>query len=41
VTSNLNASGFRERMGERLADRLREGAVFESTGPSLRQRGGR
>lgn len=40
ITSNLDAAGFKARLGERLTDRLREGRVFESTGPSLRQRGG-
>lgn len=41
ITSNLNAAGFKERLGERLSDRVREGCVFESSGPSLRARGGR
>lgn len=41
ITSNLDAAAFKERMGERLTDRIREGRVFESSGPSLRARGGR
>ncbi len=41
ITSNLGAEDFKKRLGERLSDRLREGRVFESTGPSLRQRGGK
>ena len=40
VTSNLGMDKFKERMGERLADRLKEGMQFVSSGPSLRQRGG-
>lgn len=38
VTSNLAKEAFEARMGERLADRLREGMQFSSSGPSLRQR---
>ncbi len=41
ITSNLSEAGFKARLGERLSDRLREGRVFESSGPSLRKRGPR
>ncbi len=39
VTSNLTKEDFEKRMGERLADRLREGLQFVASGPSLRKRG--
>lgn len=38
VTSNLAKEEFDKRMGERLADRLKEGIQFATSGPSLRQR---
>ncbi len=41
ITSNLNAEGYKARLGERLTDRVREGRVFESSGKSLRSRGGK
>lgn len=41
ITSNLGEADFKTRLGERLTDRVREGRVFESSGPSLRSRGGR
>ena len=40
ITSNLGAEDFNKRMGERLADRLKEGMQFVTSGPSMRQRPG-
>ncbi len=41
ITSNLDAAGFAARLEARLTDRVREGRVFESSGKSMRTRGGR
>ena len=38
ITSNLGFADFEKRMGERLADRLKEGLQFVSAGPSFRSR---
>lgn len=39
ITSNLSAKDFKERYGERVTDRFREGGAFyEFTAPSLRGR---
>lgn len=37
ITTNLNSEAFKERFGERVTDRLREGgAFFEFSAPSMR-----
>lgn len=38
VTSNLAKEDFDKRMGERLADRLKEGTQFATSAPSMRRR---
>ena len=40
LTSNLDAAAFKERVGPRLADRIREGKVVGTSSVSMRQRGG-